>query len=112
MSLYFFDTSALAKRYIKEVGSLWVTSLIVLASSNTIIISDLTTVEMFSLFARREREGSLTSNEVNQLQSVFMYHVENQYLVTPINHIVLAQSRTLGISILFGRWTRFNSPAL
>lgn len=99
MSLYFFDTSALAKRYIKESGSLWVTSLILPVSpdttANTVVMSDLTTVEMFSLFARRQREGSLTSIEASQLQAVFMYHIENHYLVTPIDHIVLAQARTL-----------------
>jgi uncharacterized protein len=54
LSQFFIDTSALAKRYIPEIGSAWINSWIVPQANNEIIISALATVEIYSLLMRRE----------------------------------------------------------
>src|SRR2546421_104043 len=54
----FIDTSALAKRYLSEVGSTWVRSVTAPAAGHVVIIAGVTVVEMFSLLARRGREGT------------------------------------------------------
>jgi len=63
MAGYFFDTSALAKRYIQEVGSLWVSNACGNASEDLIFIADITEVELASAIFRRSKTGSLTQIE-------------------------------------------------
>ena len=93
MSVYFVDTSALAKRYVPEVGTSWLLSWIVPSAGHVVAISDLATVEMFALLARRRREGSLGAENAETLQSVFMLHLELEYVVTPVeNESLIAAS--------------------
>ena len=95
MSLFFVDTSAVAKRYITETGSAWVRSWAQPTTHNIIVISDLAAVEMFSLLTRRVREGTLTASNEMVLRNVFMLHVEKEYLTVPLEYSVLAQARNL-----------------
>lgn len=60
MTYFYFDTSALAKRYIKEVGSTWVREVCAFASGNVIFVSEITTLEITSAITRRSRGGTLT----------------------------------------------------
>jgi hypothetical protein len=53
MALYFFDSSALVKRYVHEPGSLWVRTTTASASGHLIHLSLLTTAEIASALARR-----------------------------------------------------------
>ena len=71
MSTFFVDSSALAKRYLTEVGSNWVIQWIEPAAGNVVIVSELALAEMQSLLARREREGAITTANSNALRSDF-----------------------------------------
>lgn len=71
MTNYYLDTSALARRYLNEMGTSWVGNLCAPAAQNVILICDLTPVEFFSLLARRQREGSITLADAAILQSRF-----------------------------------------
>jgi predicted nucleic acid-binding protein len=57
MPSYYFDTSALAKRYVAEVGSSWVQDICAQQSGQTIYTSVLTQPEIVSALQRRMREG-------------------------------------------------------
>ncbi len=57
--LYFFDTSALLKRYHPEIGSDVVDAVFELEGAIR-IISDLSIIEVYSAFARYVRTGELT----------------------------------------------------
>ena len=59
MASYFLDTSALAKLYHQEAGSLHVERLIEQPGS-TVIISRLSLIEMESVFAIKVRTGELS----------------------------------------------------
>jgi uncharacterized protein len=76
---YFLDSSALLKRYISEAGSSWIQSLTAESADNLVIVAQITWVEIHSALARRQREGSLNANQVNQILEVFCYEFDNQY---------------------------------
>ena len=50
MKTYFFDTSALVKRYISEIGSNWVRTVTDPEEGNGIILARITWVEMVSAY--------------------------------------------------------------
>jgi predicted nucleic acid-binding protein len=88
VTVYFVDSSALAKRYLVETGTSWVISWIEPAAGNIILVSELALVEMQSLLTRRMREGSITSAAAMMLKNDFSLHYQDEYLViladTPI----------------------------
>ncbi len=55
MTTYFLDASAVAKRYLHETGSSWVLSLTSPDSSHTIVIAEITQVEVAAAIAARHR---------------------------------------------------------
>jgi predicted nucleic acid-binding protein len=89
------DTSALAKRYISERGSTWIVNQVDSSSSNVVVISNLTTVELFSAFARRVREGTLQANAVATLRNNLLIHVEEEYLVVGVQEQIFVSARNL-----------------
>jgi predicted nucleic acid-binding protein len=95
LSIYFADTSALAKRYIPEVGSGWVQGWISPASGHITIISALSTVEFISLLARRQREGNVSVADFNRLRLDFLFHVRQQYRVIALGQNVLGRAQQL-----------------
>jgi uncharacterized protein len=54
MADYFFDTSALVKRHVDEVGSPWVKSLVRAKAGHTLYIARITAVEVTSAITRRQ----------------------------------------------------------
>ena len=83
MSLFFVDTSALAKRYLAEVGSAWLQSWIEPQAGNTTLVSEIVVVEMQSLFARRVREG-LPLNLAASAKLTFLRDIRREYEVIAI----------------------------
>ena len=53
MALYYLDTSALVKRYVREVGTAWVTALTDPRSGNTIATGRLTGPEAIAALYRK-----------------------------------------------------------
>ena len=95
MSDFFVDTSALAKRYTKEVGTRWVRSWIRPSAGNVIVISELAMVEMFSLLARRKHDGEISARSAAYLRRAFLAHLRSDYAVVKIESSILVQSRDL-----------------
>lgn len=95
MSTLFVDTSALAKRYLTETGSAWMRSVTSPVAGSVIVIAAVTTIEMFSLLARRVREGTLPGANATLLGNTFLLHVEGEYLTVPVDSRVLVQARDL-----------------
>lgn len=95
MSVYYVDTSALAKRYVPEVGSQWVLSWILPSNNNVIVMAELASLEIFSLLNRRVRENTLSAANADVLKSNFLLHVEHQYSVIPLTSTILIEAREL-----------------
>ncbi len=95
MSSYYVDTSALIKRYLGEMGSTWIKSLVDVSSGHVIVVSDLTEVEVFSTLARRKREGTISAADILILQTRFLADFEQEYLSVALEDIVLSRARDL-----------------
>lgn len=93
MSLYFLDSSAVVKRYVTETGSNWIRALTDPTARNPVIIARITWVEVLSALARREREGSITADDVTRAIQTFSYDLDMQYQVAEID---VALARTAG----------------
>jgi uncharacterized protein len=79
MTIYFLDSSAIAKRYISEIGSPWIHEITDPTRQNDLFIARITWVEVLSALARRQREGFITSTDVNQAINIFTTHIDQQY---------------------------------
>jgi hypothetical protein len=68
VSHLFFDSSALVKRYLTETGSAWVISLTDPAAGNSIILAEITRVEVAAALGSRHRaSGGITLGECDRL---------------------------------------------
>jgi len=83
VSHYYLDASALVKRYVDEVGSDWLQATIVHAEPALLFTSRMTIVEVISAFARRAREGSLSSDEFATARGAFRGDCLDEYQIMP-----------------------------
>ena len=93
MAVFFFDTSGLAKRYIYETGSTWVTNVCLPASRNLVYIAEITAVEMVSAITRRARSGSLTTAHAAAALARFEADLLKEYFVLEIASRLLTGAR-------------------
>lgn len=83
MSRYYVDASALVKRYVDEAGSDWLRAIVTSSDSPLLFTSRMTIVEVISAFARRVRNGSLSSKEFAALGDAFRGDCLNRYQIMP-----------------------------
>ncbi|MEG5045627.1 type II toxin-antitoxin system VapC family toxin [Microcoleus sp. B4-C1] len=95
VNAYFLDTSALVKRYVPELGSNWIQSITVPTAANFLAISQITWVEVCSAFSRRQREGTLSADEVDQLMGDFRTDFDNQYEVLEVDRTLIETAGAL-----------------
>lgn len=95
MTNYYLDASALVKRYVDEMGSDWLRAIIASARPPLLFTSRMTIVEVISAFARRMREGSLTSKELATLRDAFRGDCLNEYQIMPPTMTVVNLACTL-----------------
>ncbi len=96
MSLLFFDSSALVKRYLTEIGSAWVGAQTDPAAGNTIVVAEITRVEVAAALAARHRAtGGITRAERDQLFNLLAQHVAAEYRAIPISAAVADRAMQL-----------------
>ena len=64
VNAYFVDSSALVKRYVTETGTTWIQAAAAPSAHNRLVIARITWVEVLSALARRQREGSLSPEQI------------------------------------------------
>lgn len=79
MSVYFFDTSALAKRYLNERGSHWVRGLFQTYPTPIFAISAITPTELVSVVARNWRFGQINQHRVHLAMLLLENHRDRDY---------------------------------
>lgn len=89
MPVYFFDTSALVKRYINETGSAWIDGLTNPTTGNDVYILRLTEVEVTSAVTRRRRAGTLSVTNAATVLAQFRQDLATQYYVIDITASLL-----------------------
>lgn len=88
MSVYFFDTSAIVKRYVVESGTVGVRAIVASHSPHTIFVSRITEVEANSAIARRQREGKFTISQATGIRRLIHKHFSTSYTVIDINPVI------------------------
>lgn len=79
MATFFFDTSALLKRYVDERGTPWVRATCHPVSGHTILVSRLTMVELVSGLAKDLRIGTLDEAQFLHLSSLVVRDTTQDY---------------------------------
>jgi hypothetical protein len=94
VTTYFFDSSALAKRYLDEQGSLWVRTCFADPPTNTVFIAEITLVELSAAVARRVREGSLARTYWREFRPLCMGHLQH-YEIVPFDQTAVEAAMEL-----------------
>lgn len=71
MQVCFFDSSALVKRYVLEVGTAWVNSIVDPAKGHLIHLASITAVEVISAIVRRQRSGTISASAAAAMLAKF-----------------------------------------
>jgi len=95
LNIFFFDTSALVKRYVYENGSGWVKDTTSLENNNPIILSHITWVEVLSAFTRLNREKRLSEVDLDESIEIFQYDWNFQYNSIEVDDFIIKQSGNL-----------------
>jgi len=66
-----------------------------MSTNHTHMVAELTSLEMFSVFARREYDKQITPSSANRLRNTFLYHLNDEYLTVPVDTPIWLQSRDL-----------------
>lgn len=96
MSDLFFDSSALVKRYLTEVGSTWVNRETHLENGNLIVVAEITRVEVAAAIAGRHRAtGGVTRDERDASVNLLLEHFNTEYQVAPLDAVVIRDAVSL-----------------
>ena len=96
MSFYYFDSSALVKRYLTEIGSGWVFTITNPAAGHTIIVAEITRVEVSAALAARHRAPvGLTRQERDDAVDLLYSHYDIEYQSIPTTPTLLDRAVTL-----------------
>ena len=92
--IYFADTSALVKRYVNEVGSEYVRTLV--AAADIILYqSFLTPLEITSTFYRRHRMNELSTEGLTLVLQAYTVHSHKEYALIPYSEDLMNKAATL-----------------
>jgi predicted nucleic acid-binding protein len=93
--VFFVDSSALVKRYVRESGTAWVRRLTRKDPANHIYIARLTTVEVTAALARRRKGGTLIPQRASTLLWRFRQHLVARYTIVEITPALLTDAAKL-----------------
>jgi predicted nucleic acid-binding protein len=92
VSHFYFDSSALVKRYNPEAGSEWVESL----AGQTIILSEITLVEVAAALAAKHRApNGITRKERDDVVALFLSHCHAEYELIAVSRPLVDRAVTL-----------------
>src|SRR4051812_4024976 len=95
MAVYFFDTSALVKRYAPEDGTKWVQSLTDPTAHNLIYVALITGAEVIAAVRLNVRNGETTEADAKKVIANFRLDFATQYQIIEINDAVVGRAMTL-----------------
>jgi predicted nucleic acid-binding protein len=98
VTAYFFDSSAIVKRYVQETGTAWVRRLTRKGKPDPIYLARITAVEVTSAVARRRQGGSLTAPRVRSILTRFRGHLDQRYRILEVTPALLSAAMRLANS--------------
>lgn len=95
MTSYYFDSSALVKRYAWEVGTEWVQRITDPASGHILLVSRITGAEITAAIWRKVREGNLSRKDALRIAGDFRYHFYSQYHIVEVSADIVEEAMNL-----------------
>ena len=95
MAAYFFDSSALAKRYISETGTAWVTTIIEPSTGARIYVAAITGVEVVAAVARKLKGGGISALDAAAMLSQFHSDYGSEYRVIAVSDAIISRAMAL-----------------
>lgn len=92
MANYFFDTSALVKRHVNEIGSPWVKALVRAKTSHRVYIARITAVEITSAITRRQHAGDLSAAQARAILGHFRRHLTQRYRIIELTPALFSEA--------------------
>jgi len=92
VAVYFFDSSALVKRYIQEIGSVWVQTICQHTRPEDLYIARIAGAEVVSAIARRGRAGHPSSQELTTVLDRFQQDFSAGYEIIEISPAIIARA--------------------
>jgi uncharacterized protein len=87
--LYYLDSSAIVKLYIREDGSDRMLALASRKTGHQLTVLALTQVEVRSAFRKRQRAGDLGDRLAEQLRTAFQRHLESRFVRQAVTDTIL-----------------------
>jgi predicted nucleic acid-binding protein len=87
LALYYLDTSALVKLYVREPGTDRMLKLVTPGKGDRFAILSLAQVELQSAVRRRQRAGDLAASIADKLLGIFQRHVEVLFEQEPVGDV-------------------------
>jgi uncharacterized protein len=95
LALFYLETSALVKLYVREPGTEQLLKLVSRTNHHRFAVLTLSRVEFQSAIRRREREGDIDPTLAQRLLMRFGEHMETKFLKQAINDSVLDLAASL-----------------
>jgi len=95
MSVLFLDSSAITKKYVREIGTAWIVNIFRPKSPDRVYVAEITLVEVISALTRRHRAKSLSSLVYQKVQNRFRRNFEEKFFKIEINLSVIKQAAAL-----------------
>lgn len=91
--IWYCDSSALVKRYVRETGSQWLREQV---SQSKLLTSSLAVAEIPAALARRKRDGTISAFEFHRSRTHLTRHLQaGQYVLLPAALDVIEQAALL-----------------
>lgn len=85
--LYYFDSSAAAKRYTQETGSDWIKQIVEAEDEHTICFSQIAVIEIAAAMSKKLRTKEIDRETYNSALALFLKDVADEsYLIAPITN--------------------------
>jgi predicted nucleic acid-binding protein len=95
VAVYFVDTSALAKRYVREKGSIWFRGVLDPVSGSEVFVARISAVEFIAAITRRERGGSITPADAATARAAVRADLASEYQVLELTERLLEHAMLL-----------------
>ncbi len=93
MAAYVLDTSAVVKRYIQEIGTVWVRSIADPAAAHLVYLARITDVEVTSAIVRRQRGGTIPAIHATATLQQFRRDLVLGYRIIEVTPSLLSIAR-------------------
>ena len=87
--IYFWDSSALVKRYIRETGTLWVKDTLRRSKRSERLIAKVTGAEIAAALARKQRMREISDRNRRKALRAFLQHFRRSYTKIEVSDTVV-----------------------